>query len=231
MTTERAIFLKIGSTPARVASLSAEEQILCDLVGLPGVLQLLWSEIAPGHAVVATEPMLGTIYDQAGRQLALDLILSLADQLLSRLGLIHSRSISHGNVTPHASPLNPNIGFIRQWESWVGEDKPLQHRGPLYDALHLRVAKIEKETSLPTDDAQGLRLLRSLSDALGLYMNILLQKPMTRQTRQTRQTLLPKAYDLPGRLWRDLRWYLAAVAGATVDFQKHLNQDTLLMVE
>ncbi|KMU92736.1 hypothetical protein CIHG_10554 [Coccidioides immitis H538.4] len=114
MTTERAIFLKIGSTPARVASLSAEEQILCDLVGLPGVLQLLWSEIAPGHAVVATEPMLGTIYDQAGRQLALDLILSLADQLLSRLGLIHSRSISHGNVTPHVLAMGGESWQTRQ---------------------------------------------------------------------------------------------------------------------
>ena len=110
----------------------------------------------------------------------------------------------------------------------MGEDKPLRHPGLLYDALHLRVAKIEKKTSLPTDDAQGLRLSRSLSDALELYMNILLQKPMTRQTRQT---LLPKAYNLPGCLWRDLRWYLAAVAGFSVDFQKHVNQDTLLMVE
>lgn len=38
MTTERAIFLKIESTPARVASLSAEKQILCDIVGVLGVL-------------------------------------------------------------------------------------------------------------------------------------------------------------------------------------------------
>nr|KMM71277.1 hypothetical protein CPAG_07584 [Coccidioides posadasii RMSCC 3488] len=34
---ERAAFLKIGSTPACITSLSAEARILCDLAGVPGV--------------------------------------------------------------------------------------------------------------------------------------------------------------------------------------------------
>ncbi|KKZ67374.1 hypothetical protein EMCG_06952 [[Emmonsia] crescens] len=287
MTTERAVLLKVGSTPARIASLLAEEQVLCDLVGVPGVPQLLWSETAPGHTVIATDvygPTLEAIYDQAGRRLGMDLILSLGEQLLSRLEWIHSRSISHGNLTPQmlamggeswqchqlfitdfqhvkkidelsagwpeqqadlqalgeiliyllgsrgswdefqqkgvpkdteipapitafcecvgransqdyfilhrvlrASPLDLGIRFIPRWES----DKSSRL---FYNDLHLQMEEIGKETSLPIDDAQSLRLLHSLSEVLGLYMNILLQMPMSRQT------ILPKAYDLPGRL-------------------------------
>ncbi|EFW18934.1 hypothetical protein D8B26_007137 [Coccidioides posadasii str. Silveira] len=109
-----------------------------------------------------------------------------------------------------ASPLDLGMGFIGQWES----DKASRRPALLYDALHLQVEKIGKEICLRADDAPGLKLLRSLSEVMELYMSILLQK------RMTRQHLLPKPYDLPSRLWRDLRWYLAAVADMTVEFLK-----------
>lgn len=33
-------------------------------------------------------------------------------------------------------------------------------------------------------------------------------------------------YDLPSRLWRDLRWYLAAVENASTDFRKAVVETT-----
>ncbi|KMP09415.1 casein kinase family protein [Coccidioides immitis RMSCC 2394] len=229
-----------------------------------GVPQLLWSETVPAHTVIVTDvyrPTLGAIYKQAGRRLGLDLILSLGEQLLSRLEWIHSRSISHGNLTPEAlaggaggswqshqlfitdfqcakridepSAIWPAqqadlkalgailiylLGSCDSWDEFQKEGIPEGAEIPAlittFCECHLQVEKIGKEICLPADDAPGLRLLRSLSEVMELYMSILLQK------RMTRQHLLPKPYDLPSRLWRDLRWYLAAVADMTVDFQK-----------
>lgn len=315
--TDKAVLLKVGRTPARVASLSVEEHILCSLVGVPGVPQVLWSKIVPQHAVIVIDtygPTIETLYDQANRRLELDVILSLGDQLLSRLEFIHSRLISHGNLTPYQisvgeeswksyqvsitdfeyakktnelssiwpaqkadlksvgailvyllgtslswpefqatiqeqglprdveipatilafldsletstnSPDYSNLRrilhhpfeYLSQQGPCLGNNQSPESPASLYDRLHSQLAKSGDNATFPLDHEQRLLLVKSLSKVLDLYMNIFLLRKSTRK-----QVLLLKAYDLPSRLWRDLRWYLAAVEGTPLEFQKDI---------
>lgn len=67
-----------------------EKEILSDLVGVPGVTH-------PHEGALST---IESIYDRSGRRFSLDTVFALADRVLARLEIIHSRLISHSNLTP-----------------------------------------------------------------------------------------------------------------------------------
>lgn len=64
---------------------------------------LYWFGMIDGHYVMITDVMgtsLDEIFDRASRFFNIELVLELAVQLISRLEWMHSRQITHGNLTP-----------------------------------------------------------------------------------------------------------------------------------
>ncbi|EGC41942.1 conserved hypothetical protein [Histoplasma capsulatum var. duboisii H88] len=104
--TEQVVLLKFARAPAH--AILKEEDVLRNLTGVPGVPQIHWSGHVHDHVAIALDACGQTIealFNQAGRCFTLSAIFSLADQLLSVLEVVHSRSISHGKLSPNSLAL------------------------------------------------------------------------------------------------------------------------------
>lgn len=83
--------------------------MLRELTGGTGIPRLHWCGTVDGYVVQALDsygPTVEVLFNQAGRRFNLKTVLLLAEQLISRLELIHSRSIVHGNLVPDTLALS-----------------------------------------------------------------------------------------------------------------------------
>ena len=69
-------------------------------VGFP---TLYWFDATPDHVTMVTDAFgesLQNVFDRAGRYFEMPLVLEIANQIISRLEWMHSRQITHGNLSP-----------------------------------------------------------------------------------------------------------------------------------
>ncbi|KAB8256793.1 kinase-like domain-containing protein [Aspergillus pseudonomiae] len=86
-----------------IQSLINEAHILHAVSGGIGIPQLHWFETIDERDVLVTDlygPCLEEIFCKSGRYFSMQMLLQLAEPLLSRIEFIHSRNIIHGNLNP-----------------------------------------------------------------------------------------------------------------------------------
>ncbi|GBF64105.1 casein kinase 1-like protein [Trichophyton mentagrophytes] len=86
-----------------------------------------------------------------------------------------------------------------------------------YDGLQKRIFETSTNPSIFLGPDGGVKLLDSLADVLEHYMCILLSGAAP--PCQLRRPTLPRTYELPRRVWKDLLFYQTVAQGCPKEFQ------------
>lgn len=138
--------MKLEYVRTEPSQLENEVKIYQELSGAPGIPRVYWHGDECEFRVMVFEllgPNLEDLFNYCGRKFSLKTVLSLADQLISRLRFIHSKGLIHRDVKPD----NLLVGDGRQgnivYITDIGLAKEVDYRDRSYGVVGtLRYASI-----------------------------------------------------------------------------------------
>ncbi|KAK6810699.1 hypothetical protein RU639_013496 [Aspergillus parasiticus] len=121
-----------------IQSLVHEAHTLHAASGGIGIPQLHWFETVDERDVMVTDlygPCLEEIFCQSGRYFSMQMLLQLAEPLLSRVDFLHSRDIIHGNLNPWSFALG-NMQWQNQQVLLVDFNTKIVPEATIHDDLY-----------------------------------------------------------------------------------------------